>query len=235
MIATIEQALQALREGRPVLVLDDRDRENEGDVVLAGATLTDRWCGWAIRYSSGFLCAPMTDAIADRLHLPLMVARNEDSLQTAYTVTVDARTGVSTGISAADRATTIRLLAAATTTPTDLVRPGHVVPLRARQGGVLARRGHTEATVDLCRLAGLPPVGAIAELVHDDGSMMRAEGVAALGATHDLPVVTIADLVDWRLRYDRAPRTGPGQSATLLAAGIGVVASPAASGPATQQ
>lgn len=205
--ATIEDALAALRAGRPVLVLDDQDRENEGDVVLAAETLTDRWLGWTVRYSSGYLCAPMPDEIADRLQLPLMVERNEDELRTAYTVSVDAAEGVGTGISAADRARTVRLLGDPNTKPTDLVRPGHILPLRARAGGVLKRRGHTEATVDLCRLAGLQPVGAIGELVHDDGSMMRTPDVLALGAEFDLPVITIEDLVRYRLVTDRVERS----------------------------
>ena len=202
--ATIPEALEALRDGRPVLVLDDADRENEGDVVLAAATLTTEWCAWTIRHTSGYLCAPMLPTRADALELPLMVADNEDPLRTAYTVTVDAAVGVTTGISAADRATTIRLLAAPDAEPADFIRPGHVVPLRARSGGVLERAGHTEATVDLCRLAGLPPVGVIGELVHDDGGMMRAPEVVEMGRAHDLPVITIADLAEYRRVHDRA-------------------------------
>ncbi|MDE9366032.1 3,4-dihydroxy-2-butanone-4-phosphate synthase [Luteipulveratus sp. YIM 133132] len=204
--ATIEQALHALRLGRPVLVLDDEDRENEGDVVLAAATATEEWVGWAVRHGSGLICAPMTDEVADRLALPLMVGRNEDSLRTAYTVTVDAAAGVTTGISAADRTRTLQVLADASAGPTDVIRPGHVLPLRARPGGVLARPGHTEAAVDLCRLAGLAPVGAIVELVHDDGSMMRAPAVHALAEERDLPVITIEQLITWRQRNDRVQR-----------------------------
>ena len=205
-LSTIEEALEALRAGRPVLVTDDEDRENEGDVVLAAETLTDAWMAWTIRHSSGYVCAPMPDAVADRLDLPLMVRDNADRLRTAYTVTVDAAAGVTTGISASDRAHTVRLLSSGTTTAADLVRPGHVVPLRARDGGVLVRRGHTEAAVDLCRLAGLAPVGAIAELTHDDGTMMRLPAVLDLGAEHDLPVITIEQLVAHRQRHDRARR-----------------------------
>ena len=205
-LSTIEQALEALRAGRPVLVTDDEDRENEGDVILAAQTLTDEWMAWTVRHSSGYVCAPMPDALADRLALPLMVRDNADRLRTAYTVTVDAAVGVTTGISAADRAHTVRLLANPGTGAADLVRPGHVVPLRARDGGVLTRRGHTEAAVDLCRLAGLEPVGAIAELTHDDGTMMRLPAVLDLGAEHDLPVVTIEQLVAHRQRHDRVTR-----------------------------
>lgn len=205
-LATVEQALAALRAGRPVLVVDDADRENEGDVVLAAQTLTERWTAWAVRHTSGYLCAPVTDAAADRLGLPLMVPDNHDPLRTAYTVTVDAAVGVSTGISAADRTRTARVLADPASTAADLRRPGHLVPLRAREGGVLVRPGHTEAAVDLCRLAGLAPVGVIGELVEDDGSMTRLPGVLELGARENLPVLTIADLVAWRQRHDRVDR-----------------------------
>lgn len=205
-LATVEQALDALRAGRPVLVLDDEDRENEGDVVLAGQTLTDAWTAWTVRHTSGYLCAPLPHDLADRLGLPPMVEDNEDLLRTAYTVTVDAAAGVTTGISAADRAHTVRTLADPVTVAADLRRPGHVVPLRARPGGVLERAGHTEAAVDLCRLAGLAPVGAIAELVADDGTMLRTPDVLALGREHHLPVLTIADLVAWRQRHDRVER-----------------------------
>ncbi len=205
-LSTIEDALEALRAGRPVLVTDDEDRENEGDVILAAQTLTDEWMAWTIRHSSGYVCAPMTDELADRLDLPLMVRENADRLRTAYTITVDAAEGVTTGISAADRAHTVRLLSSPTATAASFIRPGHVVPLRARDGGVLARRGHTEAAVDLCRLAGLEPVGAIAELTHDDGTMMRLPAVLDLGAEHDLPVITIEQLVAHRQRHDRVVR-----------------------------
>ncbi|WP_377642893.1 3,4-dihydroxy-2-butanone-4-phosphate synthase [Oryzobacter terrae] len=205
-LATVEEALDALREGRPVLVVDDEDRENEGDVVLAAETLTERWTAWAVRHSSGYLCAPVTEEVADRLGLPLMVPENHDPLRTAYTVTVDAAVGVTTGISAADRTLTARVLADPTATAADLRRPGHVVPLRARAGGVITRPGHTEAAVDLCRLAGLAPVGLIGELVEDDGSMTRLPGVLALGAREGLPVLTIAALVAWRQRHDRVRR-----------------------------
>jgi 3,4-dihydroxy 2-butanone 4-phosphate synthase / GTP cyclohydrolase II len=194
----ITSALDALRAGRPVLVLDDAHRENEGDVVLAAQTLSPGWMGWTVRHTSGYVCAPMPAEWADRLELPLMVQHNEDPFRTAYTVTVDAATGIGTGISATDRARTVRLLGSPRTTADDLVRPGHVVPLRARPGGVLERPGHTEAAVDLCRLAGLSPVGAIAELVDDEGEMLRGAAVHALGQAHGLPVMTVADLVAHR-------------------------------------
>jgi 3,4-dihydroxy 2-butanone 4-phosphate synthase/GTP cyclohydrolase II len=199
-------ALEALRRGRPVLVLDDADRENEGDVILAGQTLTPEWMGWTIRHTSGYVCAPMPADWADRLGLPLMVRDNEDPFRTAYAITVDAATGVTTGISAGDRAHTVRLLADPGTTPDDLSRPGHVVPLRARPGGVLERPGHTEAAVDLCRLAGLAPVAAIAELVDDSGEMLRAPQVRQLAERYGLVVLTVADIVAWRRRNDRVTR-----------------------------
>ena len=200
--ATIETALQALRDGLPVLVLDDTDRENEGDVVAAAQTLTVPWLAWTVRHTSGYLCVPMSAQRADALRLPPMVIDNEDPRSTAYTVSCDAASGITTGISAADRTRTIRLLGDPATGSADLIRPGHVLPLRARDGGVLERRGHTEATVDLTRLAGLEAVGVIGELVHDDGSMMRTDAVLELGRRDGLPVVTIADLAAWRLEHE---------------------------------
>lgn len=205
-LSSIEDALTALAAGRPALVLDSQDRENEGDVVLAAAAATERWLAWTIRHSSGYLCAPMTPEIADRLELPLMVADNRDPLRTAYTVSVDAASGVTTGISAADRARTVQVLADPDSRPADLIRPGHVLPLRARAGGVLTRPGHTEAATDLARLAGLPPVGVIGELVHDDGRMMRYDAVHDLGRQEELPVITIEQLIEWRQRHDRVER-----------------------------
>lgn len=197
----VTRAVEALRNGRPVLVTDAYDRENEGDVVLAAHTVRAAWVAWTIRHTSGLLCAPMTARRAADLRLPSMVGRNEDPRGTAYTVTVDARTGVTTGISAADRAHTLRQLANPTATAADFARPGHILPLRARAGGVLERPGHTEAAVDLCRLASLPPVAAIAELVHDDGSMLQGAGVEALGHRFDLPTLTIAELISYRQQH----------------------------------
>lgn len=205
-MSTIEEALRALQAGRPVIVTDDESRENEADVILAAETLSTQWMAWTIRYTSGYVCAPMPAELADRLELPLMVADNNDPFRTAYTVSVDAAQGVSTGISAADRARTLRLLANPTATAADFVRPGHVLPLRAREGGVLTRRGHTEAAVELCRLAGLAPVGVIAELVHDEGSMMRRPAAMELALEHDLPLLTIDQLVQWRRRHERVVR-----------------------------
>jgi 3,4-dihydroxy 2-butanone 4-phosphate synthase/GTP cyclohydrolase II len=197
VLASIETALRHLRRGRPVIVVDDESRENEGDVVLSAELASQEWLAWTVRVSSGFICAPMTNVEADRLDLPPMVARNEDDRGTAYTVSVDAATGVTTGISASDRATTLRALASASSVRDDLHRPGHVIPLRARDGGVRERDGHTEASVDLMRAAGLRPVAAISEIVADDGEMMRLPGLLALGAREGVPVVTIAELIRW--------------------------------------
>jgi len=199
---TIEDALAALRDGKPVLVADSPDRENEADVILAAQSATPEWVAWTIRHSSGYLCAPMPAARADALDLPLMVPHSQDPRRTAYTVTVDAATGVTTGISAADRARTLHVLADPASGHEDLIRPGHVLPLRAVPGGVLHRAGHTEAAVDLCRLAGLEPVGAIAELVNDDGTMTRLPEAARLAADEGLVLITIEDLVAWRREHD---------------------------------
>jgi 3,4-dihydroxy 2-butanone 4-phosphate synthase/GTP cyclohydrolase II len=196
-IATIPEALDALRAGRPVIVADNESRENEGDVILAAEFASQEWIAWTVRNTSGFLCAPMTDEIADRLELPVMVADNEDVLGTNYTVSVDAADRLSTGISAADRAHTLRVLADQASTPASLHRPGHILPLRAVDGGVRARAGHTEATVDLLKLAGLTPVGVIGEIVADDGEMMRLPELIELGEANDIPVITIEGLIDY--------------------------------------
>lgn len=201
----IEAALDALRTGRPVLVADDADRENEGDVILAAQHASTEWIAWTVRHTSGLLCAPLSAARADRLNLPDMVSHNQDPKRTAYTVTVDAARGVSTGISAADRAATVRVLADPASRPADLIRPGHVLPLRARPGGVLERPGHTEAAVDLCGLAGLSRVGVIAELVADDGSMLRMPGIEDLAVRHGLPVLTVAELINFRRVHKDSP------------------------------
>ncbi|TWE12545.1 3,4-dihydroxy-2-butanone-4-phosphate synthase [Rudaeicoccus suwonensis] len=205
-MATIETAIAEIAAGRPVLVADDADRENEVDLIIAGSGLSSQWLGWAVRHGSGVICAPVSDAVADRLDLPPMVRDNQDPKGTAYTVSVDAGSGSTTGISAAERANTIAVLADPRSVATDLIRPGHVFPLRAQPGGVFERRGHTEAAVDLCRLAGLPEVAAIVELVRDDGSMMRLDEAVDLADQESLAVVTIADLVQWRRRYDRVER-----------------------------
>ncbi|MFE1665523.1 GTP cyclohydrolase II [Microbacterium sp. P02] len=194
-LSTIPQALDALRAGRPIIVADDENRENEGDVIISAELATPEWIAWTVRWSSGFICAPMPADWADRLDLPPMVAVNEDARGTAYTVSVDAATRVTTGISASDRAHTLNVLADPESTPSSLIRPGHVLPLRAVDGGVRERGGHTEAAVDLMKLAGLKPVGAIAEIVAEDGSMMRLPGLIDLGARDGVHVITIEQLI----------------------------------------
>jgi len=196
-LADIPTALEALRLGRPVIVADDEGRENEGDVIISAQMATQEWIAWTVRYSSGFICAPMTNEIADQLDLPVMVLNNEDARGTAYTVSVDAADRLSTGISAADRAHTLRVLADPVSTPASLHRPGHILPLRAVDGGVRERDGHTEAAVDLMKLAGLVPVGAIAEIVAEDGEMMRLPGLIELGEREGVLVITIKDLIEY--------------------------------------
>ncbi|MEV7598568.1 bifunctional 3,4-dihydroxy-2-butanone-4-phosphate synthase/GTP cyclohydrolase II [Kitasatospora sp. NPDC089797] len=207
----VERAIADIALGRPVIVVDDEDRENEGDIVFAASAATPELMAFTIRYSSGVICAPMTGAELDRLKLPPMTQVNEDRKGTAYTVSVDAREGVDTGISAADRARTVRLLSSPGTEPGDLTRPGHVFPLRAVEGGVLVRPGHTEAAVDLARLAGLAPAGAIAEVVNDDGTMARLPELVAFAREHGLAIISIEDLIAYRrrteLHVDRAAVT----------------------------
>ncbi|MBD3758266.1 MULTISPECIES: GTP cyclohydrolase II [Microbacterium] len=194
-LSTIPDALDALRAGRPVIVADDENRENEGDIILSAELATPEWLAWTIRWSSGFLCAPMPAEWADRLDLPPMVAVNEDSRGTAYTVSVDAADRVSTGISAADRSHTLNVLADPASTPSSVIRPGHILPLRAVDGGVRERAGHTEAGVELMKLAGLQPVAAIGEVVAEDGSMMRLPGLLEMGEREGIPVITIEKLI----------------------------------------
>ncbi len=194
-LSTIPDALDALRAGKPVIVADDENRENEGDIILSAELATPEWLAWTIRWSSGFICAPMPADWADRLDLPPMVAVNEDSRGTAYTVSVDAADRVSTGISAGDRAHTLNVLADPESVPASVIRPGHILPLRAVDGGVRERAGHTEAGVELMRLAGLQPVAAIGEVVAEDGSMMRLPGLLEMGLREGIPVITIEQLI----------------------------------------
>jgi 3,4-dihydroxy 2-butanone 4-phosphate synthase / GTP cyclohydrolase II len=203
MHESIERAVKDIAAGRPVIVVDDEDRENEGDLIFAAEHATPELLAFMVRYTSGYICVPLTEAEADRLELPPMYHTNQDRRGTAYAVTVDARAGVTTGISAADRAYTIRLLASADTKPTDLARPGHVVPLRAKAGGVLRRPGHTEAAIDLASMAGLRPVGVLCEIVNDDGTMKRRPDLDEFAAEHDLALITIADLVAYRRHREK--------------------------------
>jgi 3,4-dihydroxy 2-butanone 4-phosphate synthase/GTP cyclohydrolase II len=210
-LATIPEALDALRAGRPVIVADDEHRENEGDVILSAQLATPEWVAWTVRWTSGFLCAPMPADWADRLDLPPMVEHNEDARGTAYTVSVDAADRVSTGISASDRAHTLNVLADPESTPASVIRPGHILPLRAVDGGVRERAGHTEAAVELTRLAGLAPVGVIGEVVAEDGSMMRMPGLQELGARDGVPVITIEQLIAYLDENEPAQASAPRQ------------------------
>ena len=196
-LATIPDAIEAIRAGRPVIVADDEGRENEGDVIISAELASQEWIAWMVRHSSGFICAPMTNEIADALALPPMVSVNEDPRGTAYTVSVDAANRLSTGISASDRAHTLRVLADPLSMPSSLHRPGHILPLRAVDGGVRERDGHTEASVDLMKLAGLRPVAAISEIVHDSGEMMRLPELIEFGAREGVLVITILELMRW--------------------------------------
>ena len=192
--STIEEVLEALQQGKPVLVTDAEDRENEGDAIIAAEFATPEWLAWMIRYTSGYICAPMTEARANELDLPLMYVNTQDPHHTAYTVSVDAMERESTGISAYDRALTGRVLADPKSSAGSLMRPGHVIPLRAKDGGVLERPGHTEAAVDLMKLAGLEPVAMMAEMVNDDGTMMRGEELFETSLRFDLPMTSISQI-----------------------------------------
>ncbi len=202
-VDSIESGINDIRHGRMIVVVDDADRENEGDLVMAAEKATAQKIGFMVRHTSGVLCVPMEGANLDRLDLPLMTQQNMERMRTAYTISVDAAQGVTTGISAADRARTIRLLSDPKTRPNDLVRPGHIFPLRYRQGGVLQRAGHTEAAVDLARLAGLRPAGVIAEIVNDNGTMARLPQLRKFAQKHGLKVCTIEDLIKFRRRSER--------------------------------
>jgi 3,4-dihydroxy 2-butanone 4-phosphate synthase/GTP cyclohydrolase II len=199
---SVERAVADIAAGKPVVVVDDEDRENEGDLIFAASRATPELMAFTIRHSSGVICVPMPGEMLDRLEIPLMTPHNKDRMRTAYTISVDARDGVTTGISAADRAHTVRVLADSATEPWEITRPGHVFPLRYREGGVLVRRGHTEAAVDLARMAGLTPAGVLVEIVNDDGTMKRAPQLRAFADEHGLAMISIEDLVRHRRRYE---------------------------------
>jgi 3,4-dihydroxy-2-butanone 4-phosphate synthase len=201
----VEAALSAFARGEMVIVVDDVDRENEGDLIMAAEKVTSAAIAFMVRYTSGLLCVPMLGERLDALDIPLMVPTNTESMRTAFTVSVDARRGTSTGISAADRATTIRALIDSRTRADDLARPGHVFPLRYRAGGVLVRRGHTEAAVDMARLSGLAPAGVLAEITNVDGSMARRPQLEVFAAEHQLELIAVTDLVSYRLRRESPP------------------------------
>lgn len=198
----VEDAIADIKAGKAVVVVDDEDRENEGDLIYAASKTSTELAGFMIRYTSGVICVAMEGPELDRLGLPPMTYVNEDRKGTAYAVSVDARHGIDTGISAKDRSKTIKVLADSASEPFDLTRPGHVFPLRAMPGGVLRRPGHTEASVDLARLAGLTPAGVIAEIVHDDGSMMRAPALREFADEHGLLMISIADLIEYRRKNE---------------------------------
>ncbi|MEN8705975.1 MAG: bifunctional 3,4-dihydroxy-2-butanone-4-phosphate synthase/GTP cyclohydrolase II [Nocardioides marinisabuli] len=199
---SVERAVADIAAGKAVVVVDDEDRENEGDIIFAASKATPELMAFTVRHSSGVICVPMPADMLDRLEIPLMTPHNKDKLRTAYTISVDARDGVSTGISAADRAHTARVLADSATEPWEITRPGHVFPLRYREGGVLVRRGHTEAAVDLARLAGLTPAGVLVEVVNDDGTMKRAVELREFADEHGLAMISIEDLVRYRRRHE---------------------------------
>src|SRR3954453_23827826 len=198
MSDSITEALEAFARGEIVVVTDDDDRENEGDLVVAASLCTPEKMAFIIRNTCGIVCAPLTSSEARRLRLDPMVASNDAPLGTAFTVTVDVKHGLTTGISAEQRTNTVRALANNNMGATDFVRPGHVFPLIAKEGGVLMRSGHTEAAIDLCKLAGLPPVGVICELANDDGTVMKGEQIAAFAAQHGLQRISVADLIAHR-------------------------------------
>lgn len=212
-LAPVEEVVAAVRDGRIVIVADDEARENEGDAIVSATLATPETITWIVNHTSGFICAPMTNAIADRLELPMMVRDNQDPRGTAYTVSVDAADRLSTGISAADRAHTLNVLADLTSTPASVHRPGHILPLRAVDGGVRERGGHTEASVDLMKLAGLPPVAAISEIASPDGTMTRLPGLLELGEQEGLLVTTVAAIREYLdahpLECDEAAITVP--------------------------
>ena len=197
------EMLAELRAGRMVIVMDDEDRENEGDLIMAAEHATAEAVAFMIRHTSGIICVPMEEAALARLDLPQMVPVNSESHRTAFTVSVDLRAGTTTGVSSVDRAATIRALASPTSVPADFARPGHIFPLRSRRGGVLVRAGHTEAAVDLCRLAGVTPIGVLCEVMNDDGSMARRPQLQEFARAHGLKIGTIADLIRHRLRTER--------------------------------
>ena len=199
----VERAVKDIANGLPVVVVDDADRENEGDIVFAAAKATPELLAFTIRHARGLICVPMLGRDLDRLQMPQMTSQNTERQGTAFTVSVDARDGVTTGISAADRAATITKLTDPEAAHTDFVRPGHIFPLRYAEGGVLARRGHTEAAVDLATLAGLAPAGVVCEIIKDDGTMMRLKDLRAFADEHDLALISIEQLIDYRRRTER--------------------------------
>jgi len=202
VLPSVTAAIDALRAGRMVIVVDDAHRENEGDIVMAAECMTEEAMAFIIRHTGGVVCLALSEDIADQLELPLMVEENSSRFGTPFTVSIEAADRVTTGISAADRATTVRAATSPVAKPSDLRRPGHIFPLRARRGGVLRRAGHTEASVDLCRLAGMRESAVISELMHDDGTMMRMPDLRTFGEKNNIPLVAIADIIAYRQRTE---------------------------------
>lgn len=200
---SIQEAIDEYRRGRFVIILDDEGRENEGDLTMPAEFVTEEAIAFMLRYTSGIICVPLSGERLDHLRIPLMVGNNQAQYGTAFTVSVDARHGITTGVSAADRARTIRVLADPSSLPSDIVMPGHMYPLRAREGGVLVRAGHTEATVDLCRLAGLTPAGVLCELMNPDGTMMRMPQLKRFADKHGLKIISISELINYRVQRER--------------------------------
>jgi 3,4-dihydroxy 2-butanone 4-phosphate synthase/GTP cyclohydrolase II len=199
---SIEEAITHFKDGKFLIVVDDEDRENEGDLVLAAEDITEEQMAFIIRHTGGVVCLPLSDTIADQLGLPHMVDQNTSRFGTAFTVSIEAATGVTTGISAADRTVTVQTAIKADAKPSDLHRPGHVFPLRAKDGGVLVRAGHTEATIDLCKMAGKREGGVLSELMNDNGTMMRLPELQEFSKTHGIPIISIADLIAWRKKNE---------------------------------
>lgn len=200
--ASIEHAIETLKAGRMIMLLDDENRENEGDLVIAAQYATPEAINFMSRFGRGLICLPMAGELIDKLQLPMMASHNRSPYGTAFTVSIEAARGVSTGISASDRAHTIQVAIDAASSPADIISPGHVFPLRAKDGGVLKRQGQTEGSVDLARLAGLTPAAVICEIINDDGTMSRRDELAVFSRQHDIPMVTIRDLIDYRIRHE---------------------------------
>ncbi|MFI4919130.1 MAG: 3,4-dihydroxy-2-butanone-4-phosphate synthase [Legionellales bacterium] len=201
-LATIEQALETLKAGKMIILIDDENRENEGDLVVAADYATPEMINFMSRFGRGLICLPMADELIDKLQLPMMASNNRSPYGTAFTVSIEAATGVSTGISASDRAHTIKMAIASDSGPLDIISPGHVFPLRAKKKGVLERIGQTEGSVDLMRLAGLTPAAVICEIINEDGTMSRRPELALFSELHDIPMVTIQDLIEYRIRHE---------------------------------
>ncbi|WP_131751000.1 bifunctional 3,4-dihydroxy-2-butanone-4-phosphate synthase/GTP cyclohydrolase II [Legionella erythra] len=200
--ASIEHAIETLKAGRMIMLLDDENRENEGDLVIAAQYATPEAINFMSRFGRGLICLPMAGELIDKLQLPMRASHNRSPYGTAFTVSIEAARGVSTGISASDRAHTIQVAIDAASSPADIISPGHVFPLRAKDGGVLKRQGQTEGSVDLARLAGLTPAAVICEIINDDGTMSRRDELAVFSRQHDIPMVTIRDLIDYRIRHE---------------------------------